>query len=60
MCNAQTVESKTYMWLPHVSDQFNYIEKVDINGRMSFAEFNMIIDFHKPHMRFCLPEKARP
>lgn len=42
----------------YVSDQFNYIEKVDINGRMSFAEFNMIIDFHKPHMQFCLPEKA--
>ena len=42
----------------YIRDNLNSIEKLDINGRVSFAEFNLIIDFNKLYQHLCLPNTA--
>lgn len=43
----------------YITDQINSIEKLDINGRMSFAEFNLTINFKKSYLQLYLPETAK-
>jgi len=42
----------------YIRDNLNSIEKLDINGRVSFAEFNLIIDFNKSYQHLCLPQTS--
>nr|WP_103983515.1 DUF5686 family protein [Parabacteroides chinchillae] len=34
------------------------IDKIDMNGRFSFAEFNLVMTFNRDFRRFLLPDKA--
>lgn len=41
-----------------IRDESWTIDKIDINGRMHFAQFNMVMSFSQDYRRFMLPEKA--
>lgn len=42
----------------YVIDQSWTIDKIDMNGRYSFAEFNLVMSYGRDFRRFILPEKA--
>lgn len=42
----------------YVIDQLWTIDKIDMNGRASFAEFNVVMSYSRNFRRFILPEKA--
>lgn len=42
----------------YVIDQSWTIDKIDMNGRASFAEFNVVMSYSRNFRRFILPEKA--
>lgn len=42
----------------YIVDNYWTIDKIDVNGRFSFAEFNMVMTFGRNFRRFILPEKA--
>ncbi len=42
----------------YVIDQSWTIDKIDMNGRHSFAEFNLVMSYGRDFRRFILPEKA--
>lgn len=42
----------------YVVDQSWTIDKIDMNGRFSFAEFNVVMSYNRNFRRFILPEKA--
>ena len=42
----------------YVMDGSWTIDKIDMNGRYSFAEFNLIMSYNRGNRRFILPEKA--
>lgn len=42
----------------YVRDKSWTIDKIDLNGRFDFAEFNLIITFGRDYTRFILPDKA--
>lgn len=42
----------------YVIDKTWSIDKIDVNGRFSFAEFNLVMTFGRDHHRFILPETA--
>ena len=35
-----------------------HIDKIDLNGRFSFAEFNLVMTFGRDYRHFILPQKA--
>lgn len=41
-----------------VTDKSWTIDKIDMNGRYAFAEFNLVMNFSRDFRRFILPEKA--
>ncbi len=42
----------------YIRDQSWIIDKIDVNGRFDFAEFNLIMTFGRDYRRFILPDKA--
>ena len=42
----------------YIFDRSWGIHKIDMNGRYSFAEFNVVMEFGRDYRRFFLPEKA--
>lgn len=44
----------------YIRDQSWIIDKIDVNGRFDFAEFNLIMTFGRDYRRFILPDKASP
>lgn len=42
----------------YIIDKAWTIDKIDVNGRFSFAEFNLVMSFGRDFRRFLLPEKA--
>lgn len=42
----------------YIIDQSWTIDKIDMNGRASFAEFNVVMSYSRNFRRFILPEKA--
>ena len=42
----------------YIIDQNWRIDKIDVNGRFSFAEFNLVMSFGRNHSDFILPQKA--
>lgn len=42
----------------YVCDKNWLIDKIDINGRLSFAEFNLVMDFRRSQQHFLLPQQA--
>ncbi|RHJ92532.1 DUF5686 family protein [Parabacteroides bouchesdurhonensis] len=42
----------------YIIDKSWIIDKIDMNGRLSFAEFNLVMTFSRDFRRFILPEKA--
>lgn len=42
----------------YIIDKSWTIDKIDVNGRFSFAEFNLVMSFSRDYRRFLLPEKA--
>lgn len=42
----------------YILDKIWSIDKIDMNGRASFAEFNMVVTYSRNFRRFLLPEKA--
>lgn len=42
----------------YIVDKSWTIDKIDVNGRFSFAEFNLVMSFSRDYRRFLLPEKA--
>ena len=42
----------------YVTDSLWTIDKIDMNGRYSFAEFNLVMSYNRSFRRFTLPEKA--
>lgn len=42
----------------YIRDKSWIIDKIDVNGRFDFAEFNLIMNFGRDYRRFILPEKA--
>ncbi len=42
----------------YIMDQNWRIDKIDVNGRFSFAEFNLVMSFGRNHSDFILPQKA--
>jgi len=42
----------------YIIDKWWTIDKIDLNGRYAFAEFNLVMDFSRDYQKFILPEKA--
>lgn len=42
----------------YITDQNWRIDKIDVNGRFSFAEFNLVMSFGRNYSDFILPQKA--
>lgn len=42
----------------YITDHFWSIKKIDVNGRLSFAEFNLVMTFGRDYNHFLLPETA--
>lgn len=42
----------------YIRDKSWIIDKIDVNGRFDFAEFNMVMTFGRDYRRFILPDKA--
>lgn len=42
----------------YVRDKSWIIDKIDVNGRFDFAEFNLVMTFGRDYRRFILPDKA--
>lgn len=42
----------------YIRDKSWIIDKIDVNGRFDFAEFNLVMTFGRDYRRFILPDKA--
>ena len=42
----------------YITDKNWHIDKIDVNGRFSFAEFNLVMTFGRDYRHFILPQKA--
>lgn len=42
----------------YITDKDWHIDKIDLNGRFSFAEFNLVMTFGRDYRHFILPQKA--
>lgn len=42
----------------YITDENWRIDKIDVNGRFSFAEFNLVMSFGRNYSDFILPQKA--
>lgn len=42
----------------YIMDKWWTIDKIDLNGRYSFAEFNLVMNFSRDYQKFILPETA--
>ena len=42
----------------YITDKDWRIDKIDVNGRFSFAEFNLVMTFGRDYRHFILPQKA--
>ena len=42
----------------YITDKDWHIDKIDVNGRFSFAEFNLVMTFGRDYRHFILPQKA--
>lgn len=42
----------------YIRDKSWIVDKIDVNGRFDFAEFNLVMSFGRDYRRFILPDKA--